>query len=81
MLSRGINVSVCVSVCVSVWPPTEKAWTFRYPLDTLDLYVTFEYIGPLVTFWIPQTFRYLLDTLDLYDPFGYLGPVGRIKIP
>ena len=55
-------------------------------MDTLDLYVPFEYRGPLGTFWTLGTFRYILDTLDLEVTlnsldllvlFGYLGPLGR----
>ena len=33
--------------------------------DTLDLLVSFGYLGPLATLWIPWTFRYLFVTLDL----------------
>ena len=64
---------VCLHMCLSL---PEEAWTFRYPLDTLELYGpfgylgplgSFGYLGPLGTFWIPWTLR-------------YLGPLGSFGI-
>ena len=40
----------------------------KVQLNTLDLSVSFVYLGP----WMPWTFRYLLDTLDIEVPFGYI---------
>ena len=70
----------------TLWIP----WTFRYPLDsldlsypldTLDLQVPFGYLGPLGTLWIPWIFMYLLNSLDIQVPFGYLGPFGTFWVP
>ena len=44
-------------------------WTFKYLLDTLDLQVTFGYVGLFGTFCIPLTLSYLLNTFDLQVHF------------
>ena len=89
--SYGIDVCVCLFVCLLVPPETPQKpgplgtfwipWTFRYLLGTLNLQVPFGCLGPLGAFWISWTFRYLSDSLDLQVPFGYLGPLGTFRIP
>ena len=64
----------------SFWYPLIQ-WTFRYLLGTLTIQLPFGYLGPLCTFWIPQTFRYLFNTQELQIHIGNFGRIGTFGIP
>ena len=75
-----VCLSVCMFACVQVFPHPEEAT--RYLLNTLDLKVPFENLGPFNgTFLIHWTLGYLKYTLDLEVPYGYLPHLRTSWIP